>query len=214
MADPAAVSIVIPAFNEADVDRRGRRAISARRRRVARDHRRRRRLDGRHRRARGQPPARRVVRHPYNKGNGAAVKSGIRRATGEYILIVDGDGQHPARGRAAARVARSASTTSSSARDRRDAGDAGAARRQRALNWLASYLTGREIPDLTSGFRGAAPRVPARVPAPAAQRLLDADDDDAGVPQGGLQRDVRADSTRGSESASPRSGSRATARSS
>ena len=24
-----------------------------------------------------------------------------------------------------------------------------------ALNWLASYLTGREIPDLTSGFRGA-----------------------------------------------------------
>ena len=24
-----------------------------------------------------------------------------------------------------------------------------------ALNWLASYLTGREIPDLTSGFRAA-----------------------------------------------------------
>ena len=35
-----------------------------------------------------------VVRHPYNKGNGAAVKSGIRRATGQYVLIVDGDGQH------------------------------------------------------------------------------------------------------------------------
>ncbi len=35
-----------------------------------------------------------VVRHPYNKGNGAAVKSGIRRATGEYVLIIDGDGQH------------------------------------------------------------------------------------------------------------------------
>ena len=34
----------------------------------------------------------RVVRHPYNKGNGAAVKTGIRNATGEYILIVDGDG--------------------------------------------------------------------------------------------------------------------------
>ena len=35
-----------------------------------------------------------VVRHPYNKGNGAAVKTGIRRATGDYILIIDGDGQH------------------------------------------------------------------------------------------------------------------------
>src|SRR5437016_2628430 len=35
-----------------------------------------------------------VIRHPYRKGNGAAVKSGLRRATGEYILIIDGDGQH------------------------------------------------------------------------------------------------------------------------
>src|ERR1019366_1467969 len=36
----------------------------------------------------------RVVRHPYNKGNGAAVKTGIRHAAGNYILIADADGQH------------------------------------------------------------------------------------------------------------------------
>ena len=36
-----------------------------------------------------------VITHPYTKGNGAAVKTGIRYATGEFILIVDGDGQHP-----------------------------------------------------------------------------------------------------------------------
>ena len=36
----------------------------------------------------------RVVRHPYNKGNGASVKTGVRQASGEYILIVDADGQH------------------------------------------------------------------------------------------------------------------------
>src|SRR5262249_61154743 len=35
-----------------------------------------------------------VIRHPYNKGNGAAVKTGIRRATGAFILIADADGQH------------------------------------------------------------------------------------------------------------------------
>jgi glycosyltransferase involved in cell wall biosynthesis len=35
-----------------------------------------------------------VITHPYNKGNGAAVKSGIRRATGEFVMIIDGDGQH------------------------------------------------------------------------------------------------------------------------
>jgi glycosyltransferase involved in cell wall biosynthesis len=96
-----------------------------------------------------------VVRHPYNKGNGAAVKSGIRRASGEFVLIVDGDGQH--RPEDARRVvsrlgeydlvigARTAATQATLARR---AGNA-------MLNGLASYLTGRHIPDLTSGFRGA-----------------------------------------------------------
>src|ERR1041384_7966821 len=36
-----------------------------------------------------------VLRHPYNKGNGASVKTGIRHATGEFVLILDADGQHP-----------------------------------------------------------------------------------------------------------------------
>src|SRR5207245_195332 len=36
-----------------------------------------------------------VIRHPYNKGNGAAVKTGIRHASGSFILIIDADGQHP-----------------------------------------------------------------------------------------------------------------------
>jgi glycosyltransferase involved in cell wall biosynthesis len=83
------------------------------------------------------------------------VKSGIRRATGEFILIVDGDGQHRPEDsrRLVARLgeydlvigARSASTQATPARRFGNS----------ALNWLASYLTGREIPDLTSGFRGA-----------------------------------------------------------
>lgn len=96
-----------------------------------------------------------VVRHPYNKGNGAAVKTGIRTATGEYVLIVDGDGQH--RAADAARLvsrlgeydlvigARSSGTQATRARLLGNA----------ALNWLAGYLTGRKVLDLTSGFRGA-----------------------------------------------------------
>jgi len=35
-----------------------------------------------------------VYAHPYNIGNGAAVKSGIRLATGEILVFMDGDGQH------------------------------------------------------------------------------------------------------------------------
>ncbi len=36
----------------------------------------------------------RVVSHPYSKGNGAAIKTGARTASGEVILFMDGDGQH------------------------------------------------------------------------------------------------------------------------
>ena len=98
----------------------------------------------------------RVIRHPYNKGNGAAVKTGIRHAAGEYILIVDADGQHTAAD--AVRLVgflgvydlvvgtRAGSTQQASAA--RHMGN-------NMLNWIAGYLTGREIPDLTSGLRAA-----------------------------------------------------------
>jgi glycosyltransferase involved in cell wall biosynthesis len=97
----------------------------------------------------------RVIRHPYAKGNGAAVKTGIRNAGGAFLLIVDGDGQHQAvdARRLIDRLgeydlvvgARSAATQATAARRRGNA----------LLNRLAGYLTGRPIPDLTSGFRGA-----------------------------------------------------------
>jgi glycosyltransferase involved in cell wall biosynthesis len=96
-----------------------------------------------------------VVRHPYNKGNGAAVKSGVRRATGANVLIVDGDGQHyPAD---AERLVSKLGDYDLVIGARSSATQATVARRvgNAALNWLASYLTEREIPDLTSGFRAA-----------------------------------------------------------
>jgi glycosyltransferase involved in cell wall biosynthesis len=96
-----------------------------------------------------------VLRHPYNKGNGAAVKTGLRHATGVHVLIVDGDGQHsPSDARRLVERlgdfdlvigARAAATQATIGRR---AGNA-------ALNGLATYLTGRRIPDLTSGFRAA-----------------------------------------------------------
>ena len=35
-----------------------------------------------------------VIRHPYNKGYGAALKTGIRNAKADIILFMDADGQH------------------------------------------------------------------------------------------------------------------------
>ena len=32
--------------------------------------------------------------HPYNIGNGAAIKSGLRAAQGEWVVMMDADGQH------------------------------------------------------------------------------------------------------------------------
>ena len=96
-----------------------------------------------------------VVRHPYNKGNGAAVKSGVRRATGANVLIVDGDGQH--RPADAERLVSKLGEYDLVIGARSSATQATFARRvgNAALNWLASYLTERQIPDLTSGFRAA-----------------------------------------------------------
>jgi glycosyltransferase involved in cell wall biosynthesis len=153
LADPSSVSIVIPAMNEADaigaVVSSLRAAASWREIVVVDDG----STDDTSARARAAGAC--VVRHPYNKGNGAAVKTGIRRASGEFVLIIDADGQHPPDDaqRIAARLgefdlvigARSGATQATAARR---AGNA-------LLNRFASYLTSRPIPDLTSGFRGA-----------------------------------------------------------
>jgi glycosyltransferase involved in cell wall biosynthesis len=97
----------------------------------------------------------RVIRHPYNKGNGAAVKTAIRSATSEWIVVVDADGQHRAED-----VVRIAGRLGDfdlmiGARDPRTQATPGRRLGNAVLNWLASYLTERPIPDLTSGLRAA-----------------------------------------------------------
>jgi glycosyltransferase involved in cell wall biosynthesis len=153
MADPRAVSVVIPACNEGAVIASVLTELTA----AAPWH----EIivvddgssDGTGDAARGAGA--RVVRHPYTKGNGAAVKSGIRAATGDYILIIDGDGQHKPSDAIALTSQLGEYDLVVGARS--SATQAGAKRRwgNAALNRLASFLTEREIPDLTSGFRCA-----------------------------------------------------------
>jgi glycosyltransferase involved in cell wall biosynthesis len=96
-----------------------------------------------------------VIRHPYNKGNGAAVKTGIRRAMGRFILIVDADGQH--RAADAARLVSHLDAYDLVVGARTGRSQATVARRlgNDLLNRVASYLAERPVPDLTSGFRAA-----------------------------------------------------------
>jgi glycosyltransferase involved in cell wall biosynthesis len=97
----------------------------------------------------------RVISHPYSKGNGAAIKTGARAARGEYIVFMDGDGQHDPADieRLLYRVEEgydlvvgARSGLSSQASIARWSANG-------FYNKLAGWMVNREIPDLTSGFR-------------------------------------------------------------
>ena len=94
-----------------------------------------------------------VYKHPYNMGNGAAIKSGIRMASGKVLVFMDGDGQHDP-------------TDIGRLLEHFPAFDmvVGARRKGKQESWvrtfgnavynrLASYVTKFPVEDLTSGYR-------------------------------------------------------------
>lgn len=97
-----------------------------------------------------------VISHRYSKGNGAAIKTGARAATGSVLVFMDADGQHDPQdikkliskleeGYDLVVGARVRSSQASKARGMAN----------RFYNWLATYITGQKVKDLTSGFRAA-----------------------------------------------------------
>ncbi|RME01615.1 MAG: glycosyltransferase family 2 protein [Deltaproteobacteria bacterium] len=95
----------------------------------------------------------RLIEHPYNMGNGAAVKSGIRAANNEVIVMMDGDGQHDPEDidRLLAHLPRFDMVVGARSADSQANTHRWLANRIYSL--FASYVTGFPIPDLTSGFR-------------------------------------------------------------
>jgi len=152
VAEPAETTVVIPAFNEqesiADVVSRVR-GRGAWREVLVVD-------DGSTdlTAARAAEAGARVVRHPYNKGNGAAVKTGIREAQGAVVLLMDADGQHDPEDMARLVAGVGGHDMVIGARSSKDQ-SATRALGNAVFNALASWLTGRPVPDLTSGFRAA-----------------------------------------------------------
>lgn len=95
----------------------------------------------------------RVIRHAHNKGYGAALKTGIRAACGDIVVIMDADSEHNA-------------DQIDSLLDAFDDNDMVVGARGKGSNapllrrpgkWLlslvADYLAETKIPDLNSGFR-------------------------------------------------------------
>ncbi len=96
-----------------------------------------------------------VISHPYSKGNGAAVKSGARAASGDYVIFMDGDGQHdPADVEKLLNKFEEGYDMVVGARSGRDS-QASMARwsANSFYNRFASWMVNRKIEDLTSGFR-------------------------------------------------------------
>ncbi|MFO7915942.1 MAG: glycosyltransferase family 2 protein [Candidatus Krumholzibacteriales bacterium] len=91
-----------------------------------------------------------LVSHPYNKGYGASLKSGIRNASGEIVVMMDSDGQH-------------SGVDIDKLLEHIDRYDMVVGARKgnvlvrapgkKLLSMVANFLSGMKIPDLNSGFR-------------------------------------------------------------
>ena len=95
-----------------------------------------------------------LIQHSANEGYGAALKTGIRNASGELVLITDSDGTYPAKEIPKLLEYKDEYDMVVGAR----AGEGVRTQRSRKLAKyilvkLASYLVGSKIPDLNSGLR-------------------------------------------------------------
>lgn len=95
----------------------------------------------------------RVIRRPYNIGNGAGIKTGVRSATGDVVVVMDADGQmDPA---FLPDLLRHMDTYDMVIGTRSREGQQNTFRwlGNTVLNNLGTYVAGMPMQDLTSGFR-------------------------------------------------------------
>ncbi len=97
-----------------------------------------------------------VISHSYSKGNGAAVKTGAREASGDILVFMDADGQHDCNDipRLIDRLTEGVDMVVG-ARQKGSQASFGRGAANGFYNKFASYMTGHKIEDLTSGFRAA-----------------------------------------------------------
>ena len=98
-------------------------------------------------------PSVRVFHHPYNMGNGATVKTGLRNARAPFVMIADADGQHPPE--EIPRFFEKVQDYDLVVGQRATGTEATLFRNfgNWVFNTFASYVAGCRIPDLTCGMR-------------------------------------------------------------
>jgi glycosyltransferase involved in cell wall biosynthesis len=97
-----------------------------------------------------------VLSTPYSMGNGAAIKRGAREAVGDVLVFMDADGQHdPAHIPPLLERLDEGFDMVVGARNAAGQANVGRGLANSFYNRLASWMTGHEVADLTSGFRAA-----------------------------------------------------------
>ena len=100
-----------------------------------------------------------VISHPYSIGNGAAVKTGARHASGETLVFMDADSQHkPSDINALLLKMDEGFDMVVGARSDSSQASLGRLIANRLYNKIASIVVGHKIEDLTSGFRAVKAR--------------------------------------------------------
>jgi len=94
-----------------------------------------------------------VVRHLHNRGNGAALRTGIRVARGDIVVTMDSDGQHAPEDILKLITNIPPYDLVIGARGASYKGSWSRGMANRFYNWFASWLSRTEVKDLTSGFR-------------------------------------------------------------
>jgi glycosyltransferase involved in cell wall biosynthesis len=95
-----------------------------------------------------------LIKHNINKGYGAALKTGIRKARGRKIIIFDSDGQHDPKDVLTAEkllaehdlVIGERLNNSYQVKSRQPG--------KKLIRWTGEYLVSQKLPDYNSGFRG------------------------------------------------------------
>lgn len=95
-----------------------------------------------------------IISHPYSKGNGAAIKSGLRAAKGDILVCMDADGQHQPKdvGVLLEKMQQGYDMVVGS-RNRKGQANIHRGIANKFYNTFASWMVGHKVDDLTSGFR-------------------------------------------------------------
>lgn len=95
-----------------------------------------------------------VISHPYSKGNGAAIKTGLRVAKGDVLVCMDADGQHlPVDIQKLLDKLNAGFDMAVGSRNKKGQANIHRGVANSFYNRFASWMVGHRVEDLTSGFR-------------------------------------------------------------